>query len=270
MTELFDAANHRPLAGASWSATAAREAIARIAEEAVSAYRGRERLWPNAPEDLDGGADVPYCGVYFGAAGVGWALQSLAGEDLAPELPGAVEMMAGLAEDYRRDPELAEIAPDREPAVSLLFGESGIRLAAWEAGAATDHDALAACVVRGRDCATRDLCWGSPGTMTAALAMWRCTGEPRWRELWLESADWLLEQWQQPVWAQELYGQTHRFVGAGHGFAGNVATLLAGVELLGDRADGVQRRAGDVLSELAIERDGLAQLTGPRFSVHPE
>ena len=259
MTELLDAANHRPLAGARWSNRVAREAIARIVKDAVCAYGGRERLWPNAPEDLDGGADIPYRGVYFGAAGIGWALARLAGEDLGYELPDAAEMMGGLADAYCRDPELADIAPDRKPAVSLLFGESGIRLAAYQAGAATDLDALAACVARGRDCPTRELCWGSPGTMTAALAMWRHTRQPRWRELWLESADWLLEQWREPVWAQDLYGQTHQFIGAGHGFAGNVAALLAGVELLGDRGHGVQRHAGDVLSRLAIERDGLTQ-----------
>jgi hypothetical protein len=31
-----------------------------IASDAVSAFGGPERLWPNAPEHLEGDADVPY------------------------------------------------------------------------------------------------------------------------------------------------------------------------------------------------------------------
>jgi hypothetical protein len=257
---LYDPTNHRPLAGAPWSEAVARAGIAEIASDAVAAFRGRRDLWPNAPEDLDeGDVDMPYRNVYFGAAGVGWALQRLARDDLGPELPGAGEMLSGLAEDYRRDPELVPSAPEAGPAVSLLFGETGLRLAAHAGGGDGDLDALADCVARGRACPTRELCWGSPGTMTAALAMWRRTGEARWRELWLDSAGWLLEQWEDPIWEQDLYGRRRRFVGAGHGFAGNAAALLAGCDLLGDRAEGVARRCADALSGLAIEHDPLAQ-----------
>ncbi|HUA46498.1 MAG TPA: hypothetical protein VMA77_14805 [Solirubrobacteraceae bacterium] len=183
---LYDPANHRALAGAAWSAGAARAGIAELMSDAASACGGPQRLWPNAREDLEGDADVPYRSVYFGAAGMGWALQRLAGEGFGPELPGAVEMLAGLPEECCRDPELVDSAPGPGPAVSLLFGESGIRLAAHAAGAVTDLDALAACVARGRAGPTRELCWGSPGTMTAALAIWRQTGESRWRQLWLD------------------------------------------------------------------------------------
>lgn len=259
-SELFDEGNHRPLAGAAWSEGAALDGIAEIMSDAVLAYGGPRRLWPNAPEDLEeGDADVPYRNVYFGAAGVGWALQHLAGQGLGPELPGGAEMLGGLAEQYCVDPELVESAPGPGPAVSLLFGESGIRLAAHLGGAVTDLDALAGCIDRGRDCPTRELCWGSPGTMTAALAMWRGTGEPRWRELWLDSAAWLIDEWQDPIWMQDLYGQTHRFVGAGHGFAGNAAALLAGTDLLGGQAGAVEHRCASVLSALAMEDHGLAQ-----------
>jgi hypothetical protein len=174
---------------------------------------------------------------------MGWAIHRLAASDLGPELANSAEIMGGLVAGYLRAPELIDIAPGRGPAVSLLFGESGIRLAAEAAGAATDLDALAACVKRGQDCPTRELCWGSPGTMTAALAMWRRTGQPRWRELWRRSAAWLIDEWQQPIWQQELYGQKHRFVGAGHGFAGNVAALLAGADLLEAQREAVMRRS---------------------------
>jgi hypothetical protein len=160
MSELFDPSNHRPLAGPAWSEGAARDGVAEIVSDAVSAFGGPKRLWPNAAEDLEEtDADVPYRNVYFGAAGVVWAIQHLAPKGLSPELPGAAEILGGLAEQYCLEPELTEIAPGPGPAVSLLFGESGIRLAAHLGGAVTDPDALATCIARGRDCPTRELCW---------------------------------------------------------------------------------------------------------------
>lgn len=88
MTGLYDAAEHRPLATTAWSELAARAAIEAIAADAVAAYQGPERLWPNAVDDLEGDADVPYRNVYFGAAGMAWALDLLASDQLGPELPG--------------------------------------------------------------------------------------------------------------------------------------------------------------------------------------
>ena len=208
----------------------------------------------------EGEADVLYRNVYFPAP-PGWPGRwiRVARQDLGPEMPAVRELLSSLVEGYVGDPELVDIAPGPGPAVSLLFGESGIRLAAHAAGATTDLEGLAACIARGRECPTRELCWGSPGTMTAALALWRSTGESRWRELWLDSAEWLIGEWEDPIWMQELYGKTPRLVGAGHGFAGNAAALLAGADLLADQAPAIARRCANVLSALAIERDGLAQ-----------
>jgi hypothetical protein len=85
------------------------------------------------------------------------------------------------------------------------------------------------------------------------------TEDRRWQELWLDSAAWLIGEWQDPIWIQDLYGQTYQFVGAGHGFAGNAAALLAGTDLIGDEAPAIENRCAGILSALAIERDGLAQ-----------
>jgi lantibiotic modifying enzyme len=121
------------------------------------------------------------------------------------------------------------------------------------------RDALEDCVRRNARNPTRELCWGSPGTMVAALHQWKATGEERWRDLWLDSAQWLLDEWRELVWVQDLYGSTSRYAGAGHGFASNAFVLLAGGDLLGVRANEISERAAAVLSELAVEEDGLVQ-----------
>ena len=258
---LYDPQQHRPLSGARWSEPTAREGIAEIVADLLAAYRGPQRLWPNVADDLEGEADVPMRNVYFGAAGVGWALERLACRGLIQRPSWLAELMGGLAAGYRAAPELTEISPGPGPVAALLFGEGGILLAA-EAVAPDPaaRDRLAACVDANRTCPTLELCWGSPGTMTAAMAMWRHTGDARWAQLWLASARWLIEQWQDPVWTQDMYGERREYVGAGHGFAGNVAALLAGRDLL-DRseADRIAGRAADVLGDLARRENGFAQ-----------
>ncbi len=255
---LYDPAEHRPLDARPWCETEARAAIEAIAVDALGAYQGPEQLWPNAADDLEGGPDVPYRGAYLGAAGVAWALDLLFREGLSPELPGLAELAATLPEGFRRAPELVDLAPP--PAPSLLFGESGILLAV-EAIRQTGEqlDELEACIRRNARNPAVEICWGSPGTMIAALELWRFTGQERWRELWLDSADWLLGEWRETVWVQDLYDEERRYTGAGHGFASNASVLLAGLDLLGDRGDEVTRRIRHTLRELAVRKDGLAQ-----------
>ena len=117
-----------------------------------------------------------------------------------------------------------------------------------------------------------ELCWGSPGTMTAALALWRATGEERWRSAWTASAEHLLSEWRELVWTQDLYGTTQQYVGAGHGFAGNAFALLSGRDLLGEQADTVVERVRGVLIGLAREEASIAQwfpLTDTVTERHP-
>ena len=225
-TLLYDPAQHRPLVLRAWSESEARAAIEAIAGDAIDAYQGPEQLWPNALDDLEDEPDVPFRNVYLGAAGVAWALDLLAKERLAPELPGLAELADSLPEGFRQAPELVALAP---PAESLLFGESGILLAVEAIRQTGEQLAdLEACIRRNARDPSLELCWGSPGTMVAALELWRRTGEERWRDAWLDSADWLLGEWQETLWVQDLYGEKRQFTGAGHGFASNAFVLLAG------------------------------------------
>jgi hypothetical protein len=257
-TLLHDPAEHRPLDARPWDETEARAAIEAITRDAIDAYRGPERLWPNAVDDLEGERDVPFRNACLGAAGVAWALDLLAREGLWPELPGLAELADSLSDGFRRAPEFVALA--QPMAASLLFGESGILLAVERIRETGKHlDGLEDCVRRNARNPSLELCWGSPGTMVAALELWRRTGEERWRDAWLDSADWLLGEWHERVWVQDLYGEKRRHTGAGHGFASNAFVLLAGRDLLGDGANEVTSRIRDVLRDLAVEQDGVAQ-----------
>jgi len=255
---LYDPHEHRPLQASAWNDADARAAIERITTDAIDAYQGRERLWPNAAEDLGGEPDVPFRNAYFGAAGVAWALDRLARDGLAPELPTRKELARTLHADFLKAPELTDLEPP--PAPSLLFGESGILLAAEAIlSDGTQLAALEACVHRNTTHPSLELCWGSPGTMTAALAAWQVSRETRWRDAWTASAHWLLAEWRELVWVQDLYGSRRPVVGAGHGFAGNAFALLSGSALLGAEAIPVSDRIRGVLIELARTEGKLAQ-----------
>ena len=255
---LYDSGEHRPLLGEEWSERRARAAVERIAQDAIDAYRGPDLLWPNAPEDLEGEPDRPFRNAYFGAAGTAWALNDLARRQLAPAFEEAPELARQLHAGFLQAPELTNLEPP--PAPSLLFGESGILLAAE--AIVRDESSLAALeetIRRNVAHPSLELCWGSPGTMTAALSLWETTGEERWRRLWLASADHLIDEWRELVWVQDLYGSRTRYVGAGHGFAGAAFALLSGGELLGQRFEAIAERVRRVLIELAHVEGQVAQ-----------
>jgi len=68
--------------------------------------------------------------------------------------------------------------------------------------------------------------------MVAAWHLWIATGEDRWRALFLENVEQLWRTWvfdaeaRCHLWTQDLYGRVVQYLGAAHGFAGNVYPLL--------------------------------------------
>jgi hypothetical protein len=165
---------------------------------------------------------------------------------------------AGLLEGYRASPDWPEHAP--VPVPSLLAGEAGILLVADRlAPSAAGRDALLAAVQGNVHHPSNEPMWGAPGTMIAASAMLR-RGDDRFAGPWAESAAWLLEQWVDDLWEQLLYGRRQRYVGPGHGFAGNVFALLQEPALLAaGQAAAVEARAVDVATRLAQVEGGLCQ-----------
>ena len=136
--------------------------------------------WPIHPKDAEGGETDPEYTLYHGACGVIWALRYL----------DAV----GAAQAYRSFD--AHLEPLREALLrwharygsggiaSYLMGETSFLLLRYgREGRAQDADRLEALIAGNVDDPSRELMWGAPGTMLAALFLHRRTGEARWAEL---------------------------------------------------------------------------------------
>jgi Lanthionine synthetase C-like protein len=264
---LFDPANHEHLTETPWSEPRARAAIAGIAADAERAF-DEERLWPPHPTDEDGDPLPPLTTLYLGACGVIWALDELARLDAVELRRSWAPVALELHTRYVGSPDLAEEFGGRTP--SLLMGETGILLVAHRLAPAPElEDRLLSCIRENVSNPTRELMWGSPGTMLAAQVMRERTGHERWADAWRESADWLWQEWRQDLWEQELYGKRNRILGPAHGFAGNVYVLARG-DLLGDeRRKELERRARAVVAVYAQREDGLAQWP-PTHVARPE
>ena len=183
------------------------------------------------------GETDPEYTLYHGALGVIWALRYL----------DAV----GAAQAYRTFD--ANVEPLREALVrwhsgygsggiaSYLMGETSLLMLRYgREGRAQDADRLEALIAGNVDHPSRELMWGAPGTMLAALFLHRRTGEARWAELFRAHAHTLWTQLevsqehQCRYWTQDLYGRKSSYIDAVHGFVGTASPLIAGRTLFPD------------------------------------
>jgi hypothetical protein len=246
---LFSPDYHEPLTESDWNEVWVRRRIDEIAADAESAVTG-SGLWPLHPDDDEGGRMLK--GVYMGAAGMIWGLHAL-GLD-RPDL------IRGLYESYVGEPDWPGLVP------GYWGGEAGILLVSQLLDPrATGADQLEAAIRSNAGNESNELMWGAPGTMLVALAMHRRSGDQRWADAWLESAEQLWSRWlpaDEPgcyLWTQLLYGDTARYVGPGHGFAGNAWALWLGRHLLdASRVAELERRVVATTTTLAVREGGLA------------
>jgi len=235
LPEIWRPSEHEPLSGDDWDAVRAEEAVAAIVADAEAAFDGTR--WPWHP--LDGDEDEDPASIYFGSAGVIWALHELGSS-------GWEEPAAALVDRYRARPDFGEQAA---PA-SYWMGECGVALVAFRlTGDAGLADRVYELVLANLGSGTNEVMWGTPGTMLAAEAMLAWTGEPRWEEAWRASAE-RVEAARDPdgLWTQHLYGDDVRFLGPAHGYAGNLRALA-------------NRGAAPSLADLSpylLREDGLA------------
>ena len=238
---LFDPKRHEPLTDVAWNEAAARAWIARYADDAQTAL-SPERLWKTYPRDTGNDiGDTPCPMIYFGAAGVIWALDRLA---RAGAIAPTIDFAPVVADLVARNTILTK--PWGHGIDGLLMGNSGIRLLQYRRAAdrgdaqsaAAIADALAAGIAANAGHPSLELLWGAPATMHAALTMHEWTGEVRWAELFrADAADlWntLLPITEAPcrMWTQDLWERKQKMTGAGHGFAGNASALIRGRALL--------------------------------------
>jgi len=223
---LFDPAGHEPLTDRPWSEARVRTAIAAIVADAEGAFDA-DTLWPAHPRDEERGPLPSITSLYLGASGVVWALDELERHGAADLRRSWAATAVGLHERYLAAPDFAEDTGGAVP--SLWMGEAGILLVGHRlAPARWQDERLLACVRANVANPTRELMWGSPGTMLAADAMHERSGAEHWAQAWRESAHWLWDEWRDPVWRQDLYGREVHYLGPAHGFAGNVHVLARG------------------------------------------
>jgi hypothetical protein len=235
---LFDPSRHEPLAASdtTWDETRARACIAAIVRDTESNFRPGLG-WPTHPRDAEGSDDLQAGNpsLYFGDCGVIWALHYLhaAGAiELTREWPIDTEWLMQRTRDWLKD------AADRERA-SFMMGETPIRLLEYaHTGSAASADRLAELIAGNMQHPARELMWGSPGTLLAALFMHERTGEERFADLFRRTAAvlWSQLEWSDVYgchyWTQDLYGQKSTYMDAVHGFAGTALPLIRGRHLL--------------------------------------
>jgi hypothetical protein len=167
-------------------------------------------LWPAHP--LDDGVRDGSTTLYFGAAGVFWALRYLR--------HGVDFNLSQLAERNAREYEGFRAYPNH---ASLLMGDVGVLLLGGPS------ERLRERIANNIDLPPKELLWGMPGTMLAALFI----GE---EELYRRQAERLLAAFAETahgaLCVQELYGAKHLYLGPAHGFAGHMLALLHGWEWL--------------------------------------
>jgi hypothetical protein len=206
------------------------------------------------PADWEPGdkEDGIFRGLYLGAAGMLHGLWRLGEAGVWSTGLDLAAIAAPLHEQALESPD--EVGAGS----SLLIGSSGILLAAhWLAPSPETADALAEAIAANVEHPANELLLGAPGTMLAARAMHERTGEERFRALWQASARTLLDrQDADGLWTQDIYGQRLRYIGAGHGFAGNAMVLLGAPEWLDD-APAVEARIIATTRAFAAEEDGL-------------
>ena len=124
---LFDPERHEPLLEARWDEERVREAIAEIVRDTEAHFDAEHVRWPTHPLD-DDGARKEWPDLYFGAAGVIFALDLLERARLAKLQRSYASCLPVLGE--RAESELATFLPGHPPA--YLLGDLGVRLVQWK------------------------------------------------------------------------------------------------------------------------------------------
>ena len=258
---LFEPERHEPLTSTPWSEAAAQGAIERIVADMVARY-DPAKLWPTHPLDDPKNAE-PFHSLYRGAAGNIWALRRLQRKAVVDEVPDFAPVVATLLERNR-----AELKEYGDDIPSFLFGDVGIMLLQWQvAPTAQLADDIYGAVERNLRNPTQEQLWGSPGTLLAAIHMFEWTGERRFSDLLQRGVTILAETMTEVpgtgvwYWTQDMYGWRLRYLGGGHGFAGNVFPAFRGAAMLpADLVDLFARRTATTLRGNGASRGRARQL----------
>lgn len=235
---LYDPSRHEALRSIPWDEGRARAAIERIVEDTEARFT-EEGYWPRHPldreekeEDEAGKVETP---LYHGACGVFWALQYL-------EAVGAATLSRSYVAELDRLLERNRIwlgeSLERERA-SFLMGDTPILMMAFGVEPTERLESALADLIGGNiEHPSRELMWGAPGTLLAALFLYERTGKETWADLFRVTAArlWSQLEWSSQHhcyhWTQEMYGRRSTYLDAVHGFVATASPLVRGRHLL--------------------------------------
>ena len=234
---LYDPSRHEPLRELRWDESEALAAIERIVDDTEARFT-EDRYWSPHPLDCDDEADRDRIAtpLYHGACGVFWALNYL-------EAVGAVRLRRNYGAELDRLLECNRTwlgkSAKRERA-SFMMGDTPIRLMSFGTEETlTAENELAHLIAGNTRHPSRELMWGAPGTLLAALFLYERTGGVRWADLFRSAADalWSQLEWSPryrcSYWTQHLHGWRCTYLGAVHGFVATALPLIRGRHLLG-------------------------------------
>lgn len=234
---LFDPARHEPLRTIAWDADAARACIEHAARDAESHF-DPVHFWPAHPRDraADAQATVGLAPLYHGACGAAWALHYLQNVGAATLQRDYIPFLD--AARSHNQAWLGEVAAEAAP--SYMMGDTPFLLMQWARAKdpAELEDRLARLITSNMDQPCRELMWGSPGTLLAALFLHGRSGDARWAELFVQTAAKLWsqllwsEEFQCHYWTQDMYGRQSTYLDGVHGFVATACVLIKGRHLL--------------------------------------
>jgi hypothetical protein len=163
---LFEQERHEPLTPTIWDESSARATIERIVKDTTDRFTPK-KLWPVHPLDIVSGVLLqPFKMLYFGAAGVIWALDYLARVGATETRQDFSSTVAELLEWNRK--EVRPFAPEMS---SLLMGDVGILLLQWKlAPSESLATQLSDAIEANKMHPAREFMWGAPGTMLARFS----------------------------------------------------------------------------------------------------
>ena len=170
---MYEEARHERLIDATWDQERVVGAIDQIVGD-THAHFNPQKLWSihpldrfkqNLPESLKM--------LYFGAAGVIWAVDYLCRVTSTAVKRDFTTTLNQLADQNRREMNLS----DQETS-SFWMGDVGILLTAQKLSPSEQiEDELARLIAANNRNSTREIMWGAPGTMLAALFLWERTAD---------------------------------------------------------------------------------------------
>lgn len=253
---LFEPTKHIKLSIIEWSKEKALNCIREIYSETLISMEPDKYWTASKDEDADIESNKT---VYYGAAGTVWALDIISSY-INEKLPfDRVELINQIHKDYLLNPDTKEVVP------SIFLGEVGILLVQYKfKPSKLIEDKIYDLVEENIENETLEALWGAPGTMIAASFLYDQTGNDRWAKLFLENVKFLIfklkeeESKGELIWEQNMYGNLRRWVGAGHGYFGNIFGILKSAELLDDSdKEYILEHVKKVLKTVSKEDNGM-------------